>query len=353
MSTQTKRRTRRGFARMIQDPSVPVIGDLLRVAFHASRFHPDPDVRAALGDSLDRMLDTVGAPRHSFAEIAAIFAKNPGTPLAPMVADADDAALATRLWRYCDFAHIGAARLPGVPHPPTSVLVTSADAVGTAHGVLLAERKPSASEEALNAAYLPRRRSPGPELPRLHLAMARRSTGIAAPACGDVATLASDPASGIAIEVQLANRPGDLPCLAKGSWLMPLGQSTGRKDAPSLGSLAIKVEMPSARRIRILPETPEGAIRLTVACADRAVMHVPIALMEAGQPQRSLDWLRPGAFDILIRLAPVEDTAIRLPCVRYSRTGLLADWIRFPRLPLGPDLAPELRAAIAAHYTST
>ena len=359
MTSETKRRPpragrpKRGFGRMIADPSVPVIGDLLRVTFHASRFHPDPDIRAAIGDSLDRMLDAARTPPHSAAEVAQFFARNPGTPLAPMIADADDAALAARLWRYCGFAHVGLRRSSDDCAPATELLVTSADAVGTGHGVLLDDDPQIGAENALNRDYVPRQFSYGAKLARLHLAKARRPTGIAAPACLDVATLTSDRAAGVVIEIRLADAPGKRPCLATGSWLAPLGRDKGGHDLPSLETSAIKAEFPSPRRLCIRPETPEGTIRLIAACADRAVIHVPIALSQADRPRLSPHWLPPGAFDILIRLAPIEDTAVSLPCVRHARTGMLADWMLFPRLPLAPDLAPDLRAAIAAHYAPT
>jgi hypothetical protein len=54
-----------------------------------------------------------------------------------------------------------------------------------------------------------------------------------------------------------------------------------------------------------------------------------------------------------VRLAPLDEPGAALHCVRSSRTGMLADWMRFNCLPLAPDLAPELRAAIAAHYART
>lgn len=359
MTAETKRRPprtgrpKRGFGRMIADPSVPVIGDLLRVTFHASRFHPDPDIRAAIGDSLDRMLDAAKTPPHSAAEVAQFFARNPGTPLAPMIADADDAALAARVWRYCGFAHVGFRPIADSSSPTTELLVTSADAVGTGHGVLLDEDPQIGAENAQNRDYLPRQFSHGAKLARLHLAMVRRPTGIAAPACLDVATLTSDRAAGVAIEVRLAEAPGQRPCLGTGSWLAPLGYEKGGHALPKLETSAIKVEFPSPRRMRILPATPEGAIRLIAACADRAVIHVPTALIQADRPMLSPHWLPPGAFDILVRLAPVEETAVALPCIRHAHVGQLADWLRFPRLPLAPDLAPDLRTAIAAHYAPT
>jgi hypothetical protein len=344
---------RRGFSRVIQDPFAPILGDLLRVTFHASRFHPDAGVRAAIGDSLDRMLDAARTTPHSAAEVAGIFARNPGTPLAPMIADADDAALAARLWRYCGFAHVGLRRSSDESAHATELLVTSADAVGTGHGVLLDEEPQIRPEDADNRDYLPRQFSHGAKLARLHLAMARRSTGIAAPACLDVATLASDRTAGVVIEIRLADAPGQRPCLGTGSWLAPLGHEKGGHARPTLEASAIKVECPSPRRMRVLPQTPEGAIRLIAACADRAVMHVPTALIQPDRQLLSPHWLPPGAFDILVQLAPIEETAVALPCIRHTHGGQLADWIRFPRLPLAPDLAPDLRAAIAAHYAPT
>ena len=60
----------RSLARMMADPAVPVIGDLLRLAFHASRHHPDRDVRDGVGAAIDKMLAATAARAHGPDEIA-------------------------------------------------------------------------------------------------------------------------------------------------------------------------------------------------------------------------------------------------------------------------------------------
>lgn len=325
------------------DPAVPVIGDLLRLAFHAARFHPDRDVRAAIGVALDRMLDAASTPPHGAADIGDVVARHPGTPLAPMVADGDDRVLAARLWRYCEFAFVGAPPDLDDCGRGARVFLGSADAVGAGHGVML-NRAGSRSQSG---------RSLEPGIDRLHLGIARRADGIVLPACGDRATVAVDRRAGVTIEIRLAEAPGGGPALGAQDWLSPLGPATGGFDLPRLNQAGIRVQARSSRWLRIGAASPEGAIRLGAACADRAIVHIPIRTPPPGKPNAPAQTLTPGAFDVLVRLAPLDEPGARLHCVRASRTGMLADWMRFNCLPLAPDLAPELRLAIAAHYART
>ena len=329
--------------RTMAHPAVPVIGDLLRLAFHASRFHPDRDVRAGIGAAFDRMLDAASTPPHGAADVGDVVARHPGTPLAPMVANGDDRVLAARLWRYCEFAFAGTSPAVDDCDPAARVFLGSADAVGAGHGVMLS-RQGSRSQTG---------RSLGPAINRLLLGIARHADGIAMPACGDRATVAVDRRAGVTIEIRLAEAPGGGPGLGAEDWLSPLAPAKGGSDLPRLHEAGIRVQARSPRWLRIWAASPEGAIRLSAACADRAIVHIPIGAPPPGKPDATAQSLTPGAFDVLVRLAPLDEPGAALHCVRSSRTGMLADWMRFNCLPLAPDLAPELRAAIAAHYART
>lgn len=333
----------RSLARMMADPAVPVIGDLMRLVFHASRHHPDRDVRDGVGAAIDRMLAATAAFAYGPDDVAKIVQSHPGTPLAPMVADHEDLTLAARVWRYCAFAVAGHERLPGRPGPVAELFLGSADAVGAGHGVKLS---------AMAAEFCERGEAPS-NSPCLRLGMARGASGIALPECGDAAALVLDPRHGMTLDIRLAQAPGRDPGVSPRTWLAPLGRAEGGYGLPLLANCGLKAEMLSALRLRILATTPEGAIRLAAACADRAVVSVGIDVLPK-DPTRTQPGRRVrGPFDVLVQLAPASQPAPTLACVRYSRAGDLAEWMEMPVLPLAPDIAPELRVAIAARYAST
>jgi hypothetical protein len=333
----------RSLARMMADPAVPVIGDLLRLAFHASRHHPDRDVRDGVGVAIDKMLAATAARAHGPDEIARFLGASAGNALAPMVADRDDLTLAARFWRYCAFAFVGYQRLPGRPVPLAELFLGSADAVGAGHGVRL---NPMSAEFHERGERLP-------SIPYLRLGMARSAARVALPECGDVAALVVDPRHGITVDIRLAKSPGRDPGVPPRTWIAPLGRAEGGYGLPDLARIGLKAEMPSALRLRILAATPEGAIRLAAACADRAAMRVGIDVLPENSRKTKPGWRVRGPFDVLVRLAPIDQPEAALACVRYSCVGDLAEWMDMPVLPLAPDIAPELRAAIAAAYGRT
>lgn len=333
----------KSLAGMMADPAVPVIGDLLRLAFHASRHHPDRDMRDGVGASLDGMLAATATPAYGPGDIAQIVQSHPGTALAPMVADREDMTLAARFWRYCAFAVAGDQRLPRRPALAAEFVLGSADAVGAGHGVLVstvAARSLERGQSQANNRYL-------------RLGMARGTAGVALPECGDVAALVLDPKHGMTVDIRLATAPGRDPNVLQRTWLAPLGRKEGGYGLPRLAEIGLKAEMPSALRLRILATTPEGAIRLAAACADRAVISVGFDVLPANWTMAQREWRVPAAFDLMIRLAPIDQPKTALACVRYSRAGDLAQWMDMPVLPLAADIAPELRAAIAAPYART
>lgn len=333
----------RSLARMMADPRVPVIGDLLRLAFHASRHHPDRDVRDGVGACIDGMLAATATHAYGPDDVAQIVRFHAGTALAPMVVDREDLTLAARFWRYCAYACLGEQRLPGRPEAVTEFFLGSADAVGAGYGVRISPRA---------AGFCQRGEQPA-SIPCLRLGMARSVAGVAFPECGDVAALVLAPQHGMTVDIRLAKAPGREPEVPTRTWLAPLGRAEGGYDLPRLTNMGLKAETPSALRLRILAATPEGAIRLAAACADRAVMRVGIDVLPETSMKTRPGWRVRGPFDLLVRLAPIDQSNAALACVRYSRVGDLAEWMDMPVLPLAPDIAPELRAALAAPYART
>lgn len=333
----------RSLARMMADPAVPVIGDLLRLAFHASRHHPDRDVRDGVGASIDSMLAATATHAYGPDDVAKIVGFHAGTALAPMVVDREDLTLAARFWRYCAFACLGEQRLPGRPEAVTEFFLGSADAVGAGHGVRISP---------LAAGFCERGEQPS-DIPHLRLGLARSTAGIASRECRDAAALVLDPQHGMTVDIRLTKAPGREPGVPARTWIAPLGRAEGGHDLPRLTNIGLKAEMPSALRLRILAATPEGAIRLAAACADRAVIRVGIDILPETSTKGRPGWRVRGPFDLLVRLAPVDRPKAALACVRYSRVGDLAEWMDMPVLPLAPDIAPELRAALAAPYDRT
>ena len=350
---------------MITDASVPVSGDLLRLAFHASRFHPDPARRAGIGAAIDAMLDRASAPPLAAHEAAAALALATGTALAPMVAGKEDAALAARFWRLVSLE----TWKPGDtvrPNADRQVFVGSADAVGAGQGALLAGGTKATF-------HLRKDRPDGVHF--VHPGMARKPTDLALLLGGDSASLEIGRDGGVVIACRIAALPGKVRSFGDGllATRLPDGSVVGRApmrldagfvarrgadgaiERLSLGAAGLRADAGGhdGTPLRVSPETPEAAIRFAAACTDRPLLYLAskvTRLTGAGKPRHVR---APDSFDLVVQLAPLEEAPCALPCVRASHTGMLAEWMSMPAVAIALDLAAEHRAAIAAHYATT
>lgn len=321
---------------MMADPRVPVAGDLLRLAFHAARFHPDAQLRTQVGEAIDRMLDAADAKPFPAREAMETLALAKGTALAPMVASAQDAALAARCWRLAS-VEAGAIQVPGFARRDTKVFVGSADAVGAGHGALLGEDRV--------AQFHPRAGRPT-DGHWIHLGIARKPTDLALARGGDEATLEVEQGGGIAIACMPASSPG--PDARWDEGFLAIRRDDGTIDHQSLRELGLKAEQARDGRARLSPASPEAAIRLASACTQR-----PLVLLESSASGKAGRGRIVGSFDMIVELAPLAEAPCRLACVRRSRDGMLAQWMSMPRAVVALALDPAARAAIAAHYATT
>jgi len=349
----------------IAEAGMPVAGDLLRLALHASRFHPDASARAGIGAAIDAMLDGAGAPPLAAGEAAEALALAQGTMLAPMVAGAKDAALAARFWRLVALETWKPAD-NARPGDDREVFVGSADAVGAGHGALLA----GASKATFHL------RTDRPDgVHYVHLGLARKPGDLGMPLGADVATLEVARDGGVAIACRIAMNPGKVPDFGCGPLATRLhdgslvGRSPLRLDAGfiakrgpdgtierlSLGAAGLAAEPGGfdGKPLRVYPSSPEAAIRLAATCVDRPLLYLAskvTRLTGSGKPRHAR---QPDSFDLVVQLAPLDDAPCELRCVRASHAGMLAEWMSMPAVAIALDLAPELRAAIAAHYATT
>lgn len=314
---------------LMADPAFPVAGDLMRLAFHASRFHPDEAVRASIGEAIDGLLDAGRVQAMGMADIAAAFLALPASPLAPMVAGEEDTRLVARLWRLSRLAQ---------PRQEALLVVGSADAVGHGHGAIL---------DAMGKAKpCSRRERPGVRTPFVNLGIARRPTDLAARASGDRAVLSVDRKAGARILLDIDADGGPLGSPASRDCTIcappgPLGVS-----AKSFDDAALRIDKLADRRLAISPARPEAAIRFASHCTAGSMLHVDLA--------RPPD----GGVSVFVQLATLDHATSAggthpLAIVRLSRRGMLAQWASLPALPVALPLAPGLRAAIATHYATT
>ena len=315
---------------MMADRALPVAGDLLRLAFHASRFHPDDVVRQSIGEAIDALLDASQARAIAAAGIAEAFRGLPASPLEPMLASEDDTRLVARLWRLSALAF----RQQG-----PRLVVGSADAVGAGHGAIL-------DAEGQATACTRRSRRLSSDAPFVNLGIARRPTDLAACTDDDKARLVIDRAGGVRILVELDTRVApprvfqfekNRICVPPG----PLGLSPqGFREA------GLRIDRISDKSLAIAPVGPEGAIRLTAHCAAGSMI-----LVDLSNPAD-------GRQSIVVQLAGLDRAARvaaghRLALARVSSRGMLAQWASLPPLPIALPLAPALRAAVATHYATT
>ncbi|MFZ9447516.1 MAG: hypothetical protein ACO3CC_05020 [Alphaproteobacteria bacterium] len=324
---------------MMPASGVPVAGDLLRLAFHASRFHPDGELRASIGEAIDLMLDAGGARAFPAREAAEALAAAEGSALAPMLCAAEDALLAARFWRL--------AELEPAMHRPdgdSQVFVGSADAVGSGHGAVLGR--------AGAAAYPSRaaRAAAAGDLHWVNLGIARKPRDGGLPRKGDAGTLKVERDGGVTLRCRLASLPGDAPAFDQ----VLLGfHPHGRPiEYRELGARDFAVELGRDQRLSLRPASPEASIRLASACADRPRLLLCSSVKPEASTQRGRSRIR-GSFDLILQLAPLDEAPCPLPCVRVSHVGTLAEWMSLPATLAALDLAPGQRAAIAAHYATT
>lgn len=324
--------------RMMADHGTPVMGDLLRLAFHASRFHPDERLRASVGEAIDLMLDAEGARACASREAAEALAAAEGTALAPMLFAAEDALLASRFLRLAELE-------PAMPGPGggARVFVGSADAVGSGQGAVLGFEG--------EATYHTRadRDAEARDLHWVNLGIARKPRDLALPGRGDEGTLEVEREGGIVIACRLASLPGDAPAFDQAV----LGfHHPGRPiKYQKLHARQLRVELDPKQRLCARPGNPEESIRFASSCADRPRLLLAPSVKAVGQ--RAQGTRCHGSFDILLQLAPLDDAPCGLPCVRISHAGSLAEWMSLPATMVALDLPRDQRAAIASHYATS
>lgn len=325
--------------RMMADDGTPVMGDLLRLAFHASRFHPDARLRASVGEAIDLMLDAQGACAYPAQSAAEALAAAEGTALAPMVFAEADALLASRFLRLAELAD------PANSGQGTGarVFVGSADAVGSGQGAVLGREGAAAYHTRAD------RTAEASGLHWVNLGIARMPRDLALPRGGDEGTLEVEREGGVAIACHLASLPGDSPAFDKAvlGFHHP-GRPIKYQDR---GGRQLVAELDQKQCLRVRPGSPEESIRFASDCGERPRLLL-VSSVKATGPKAQGTRCR-GSFDVLVQLAPLADAPCGLPCVRISHAGSLADWMSLPATMAALDLPRDQRAEIAAHYATT
>lgn len=320
------------------DPSAgyPIAGDLLRLLFLATSRTANKPVRKRFLKAVDAWLDqfdSAAETKVAAKECRMSLSKFKGSPLEPMIVDAWDAEIASRLTRMA--MHFGGMKTGS----EEAILIGSRDAIGGGGGVYLHKTK--------QPAYL--ERFPyGKDTP-----VTERTWGFSPQYEGDAVE---------ETQSTMFDFPGVRVAWSDGGLLVPLEDngsinwlysdlsklkddlqrhSTVGDNGEGFGrfGLAVKID---GNNVIIQPERPESMLRLSAVMSQEGLL----VLDPEGSPHGHRCALN-------IQLVEPDDDGFEFKATVHSRDTALSSWISLPILKSHPAIDQEILRTLVEEFDAT